>query len=169
MGVTIHFEGKLKDAAGYEQLLTRVLAIARFENWLTETIEPVVTTLLRVRDEQNWDYTGLVKGIVIYLHEDCDPIRLEFDQELYIQEFTKTQFAGMQYHLKVINLLRAIQPFFLELKVEDEGEFWETADLSTLREHLEKCRAMIDEEWSKDPSAQLKVKDPQGRIIDLLR
>lgn len=69
----------------------------------------------------------------------------------------------------VIDLLRAIQPFFVDLKVEDEGEFWDTGSLSTLTEHLQRCCEMIDDEWRKDPSAKVKVKDPEGRIIDLLR
>lgn len=85
MGITIHFEGKLKDEVAYEQLLARASAIARSKEWDTEAIAPVVKTLLRVRDEQDWDYTEQVKGVIVYLHEDCDPVRLEFDQQLYIQ------------------------------------------------------------------------------------
>lgn len=53
-----------------------------------------------------------MKGIVVNLHEDCDPVRLEFDHDLYLQEFTKTQFAGVQIHIHVLKLLKAIQPFF---------------------------------------------------------
>jgi hypothetical protein len=95
---------------------------------------------------------------VLYIHEDCDTVRLEFDRDLYIQEFTKTQFAGIDCHLKVVDLLRAIQPFFRELKVEDEGEFWETKDRAVLVEHMEWSRRVIEDELRKNPSAQMKVK-----------
>ena len=168
MGVTIHFEGKLNDEGAYEELLTSVSAIARMQSWLTESIDPVQKALPRVRDEQNWDYTGLVKGIIVYMHEDCDPVRLEFDSELYIQEFTKTQFAGLECHVKVIDLLKAIRPFFRELTVEDEGEFWKTNNRAILAAHLNRSRKAIEEELRKTPSAQMKAKTPEGRIMDLL-
>ena len=46
-----------------------------------------MATLTRVRDEQDWDYVGPVKGVVISTDEDCDHVRLEFDSDLYAQEF----------------------------------------------------------------------------------
>jgi len=168
MGVTIHFEGELHSEAAYEDLIAAVTTIAKIQNWPTEAIESAETTLLRVRDEQDWDYTGPVKGIVVHLHDDCDTVRLEFDRERYIQEFTKTQFAGIEYHLKVVDLLKAIQPFFRELKVEDEGEFWETGDRAILTAHIDWARKAIEDEIRKNPSAQFKVKTPDGKIIDLM-
>jgi len=67
-------------------------------------------------------------------------VRLEFDENLYVQEFAKTQFAGVDWHLKVVGLLKAIQSYFRELRVADEGEF---------------C-------------AKMKVKEPDGKTIDLI-
>jgi hypothetical protein len=56
MGVTIHFEGQLKNEVAYQQLLEEVSSIAKAEGWSSEAIESRVTTLSRVRDEQDWDY-----------------------------------------------------------------------------------------------------------------
>lgn len=67
-----HFEGQLKNEAAYQQLLEEVSSIAKAEGWSSETIASNVTTLTRVRDEQDWDYVGPVKGIVISRDEDCD-------------------------------------------------------------------------------------------------
>lgn len=92
---------------------------------MTEHIESEEVTLPRIRDDKEWDYCVPIKRLVIYPHEDCDPIRLEFDRDLYIQEFTKTQFAGARIHLKVLELLSVIRPFFSEFSIEDEGEYWE--------------------------------------------
>ena len=65
------------------------------QGWLTEPIESEQNSLLRVRNkEEEWNYVGPVSGIVLYPSEDYDPVRLEFDSDLYVQEFTKTQFAG---------------------------------------------------------------------------
>ena len=168
IGLTIHFEGQLKNEAAYEQLLEKVSSIAKTEGWLSEAIESKVTALSRVRDEQDWDYVGPVKGIVISLAEDCDPVRLEFDSDLYMQEFTKTQFAGVQVHLKVLELLKAMGPFFRNLKVEDEGEYWETGNLQGLTEHMNRAQKAIEAELEKYPNGQMKVKTPSGRIMDLL-
>jgi len=70
MGVTIHFEGQLLDEKTYQELVAFVSSTAKIEGWRTEPIEWRKVTLLRVRDEQDWDYTGPVRGIAVYLHED---------------------------------------------------------------------------------------------------
>jgi hypothetical protein len=168
MGVTIHFEGRLASEAAYQKLIAVAKSIAAAEAWQTEPVALGEVKLLRVRDEKDWDYTGPVRGIVVYLHEDCDPVRLEFDRDLYVQEFIKTQFAGVQTHIKVVELLRAIEPFFLALNVEDEGEWWETQDTAKLAEHMARTQEVLDEEVQKYPSAQVKVKTPSGRIMDFL-
>jgi len=168
MGITIHYKGQLSSEAAYQDLVGLVSSIAEAEGWLTEPIASGEVTLHGVRDEQDRDYIGPVKGIVVYLHEDCDPVRLEFDRDLYLQEFTKTQFAGVQVHLDVVKLLKAIQPFFHNLDVEDEGEWWETGDTQILTEHLARAQKAIETELRKDPSARMKVKTPTGRIMDLI-
>ena len=168
MGVTIHFEGQLTGEEAYVDLIALVSSIAKAEAWKIDPIENSEVTLLRVRSEENWDYVGPVKGITVYLHDDCDPVRFEFDKDLYVQEFTKTQFAGVDVHLKVMELLRATEPFFKELKVEDEAEFWETTDVEILKCHFDRVQNVIEDELKKNPRARFKVKDPRGRIIDLI-
>ena len=167
MGVTIHFEGQLTDQIAYRNLVEAAKVFGQDRGWRIEPIESHETTLLRVRDEKEWDYVGPVHGIVLYPHADCDPVRLEFDRDLYIQEFTKTQFAGVETHLSVLELLKAIEPFFRNLTVEDEGEYWETRNTQLLAEHLSRSQKAIEAELQKSSSAQMKVKTPSGRILDL--
>jgi len=169
MGVTIHYEGQLTSEQAYQDLVRLVSVIADAEGWRTESIKSDEVTLARVRDEGNWDYIGPVKGVLVYLHEDCDPVRLEFDRDLYLQEFTKTQFAGVQIHIDVLKLLRATQPFFRDLKVEDEGEYWETGDTQILTEHFVRTQKVIETELRNTPSSKMKVKTPDGRIMDLMK
>jgi hypothetical protein len=169
LGVTVHFEGKLRGEDAFSALTRRVEETARAKTWLTEKFESSEVTLLRVREDgERWDYTGPTQGIVIYIHEDCDPVRLEFDHDLYIQEFVKTQFAGVAAHKDLIKLLRDIQQFFEDLKVEDEGEYWETGNEPVLTEHIRGCARAIDEFARKNPSARVKARDPNGRLMDLL-
>ena len=168
MGVTIHYEGQLTSEAAYQDLVGVVSSIVRAKGWSTAPIASSEVTLRRVRDEKDWDYTGPVKGIVVFLHEDCDPVRLEFDRDLYLQEFTKTQFAGVQVHIEVLKLLKAIEPFFRNLNVEDEGEWWEAEDILILRAHFARSQKAIEAELRKTPSSRMKVKTPSGRIMDFI-
>jgi hypothetical protein len=171
MGVTIHFEGALKDEVAFDQLLTSVQAFAQSRTWLTERMEPDVKKLMRLlrETEEDWDYVGPVKGLILYVHDDCDPVRLEFDENLYVQEFVKTQFAGTAIHVTVIEFLRSIECFFERLYVNDEGEYWDAANLEELSGHIESCRMAIERELQKDPEARIKVRTPEGRIMDLVR
>src|SRR5450432_3579635 len=91
MGVTIHFDGQLLNEEAFRGLVSAAGAFAVSQRWLTEPIESEQAALPRVRDnEEEWNYLGSVKGIVLYPSEDCDPMRLEFDRDLYIQEYIKT-------------------------------------------------------------------------------
>lgn len=54
--------------------------------------------------------------------------------------FTKTQFAGVDVHIGVCELLRLCQQHGVELEVADEGDYWETGD----RQHLAERMGFLD-------------------------
>jgi hypothetical protein len=168
LGITIHFEGKLRN----ERCLSEAVPIAEeYANklkWPWETIDEVEVTLPRVRDEKDWDYTGPVRGIALFPHEDCEPVRLQFDSDLYVQEYTKTQFAGPEIHIAVVTLLRSLEPLFEQLEIVDEGEYWDGSDAQRLRSLIDGCNEAIAEELAKNPNAKYKVKLQHGQIIDIL-
>jgi hypothetical protein len=76
MGVTIHIDGKLLGASEYDALLHQVREFASSHRWPMEEIHEARRFLERVRNEQDWDYIGLTKGIVVYPHDDAEPLRL---------------------------------------------------------------------------------------------
>jgi hypothetical protein len=169
LGITIHFAGKLRDEQCFHEGVRIAREYAAKMQWRCESIDETEVTLLRVGDnEEEWDYTGPVRGIALFPHADCEPVRLEFDRDLYIQEYTKTQFAGPEIHVAVVVLLRALQPLFEKLDVIDESEYWETGDAQNLRATMKRCDEAIADEFAKRPKAQRKVKLPSGRIIDIL-
>lgn len=168
MGVTIHFEGRLKNAQALSDLLFRVEQIAHANTLLTEQFDNREVQLPRVRNEKPEDYVGPTKGIVLYLHDQSDPVRLEFDRDLYIQEFVKTQFAGANVHIRLIRILKDLQVFFDTFDVTDEGQYWETEDEALLADHISRCNMLISEFAAKNPAAQIKVKGPDGRFIDMI-
>ena len=150
MGVTIHYEGTLRDQDSCEQLVAATEAFATHEGWRTKPIRRASATLSRFVDDEERVYEGPTTGVTIFPHERAEPLELEFDQDFFAQGYIKTQFAPVDIHVKVVELLRSLQPFFVELKVYDEGEYWETGDLSRLKSH----RGVINEAlaaMSRDP------------------
>ena len=53
MGVTVHFEGRLRGEKAYADLLRSVEETAEAKTWLTERFENGEVTLLRVREERS--------------------------------------------------------------------------------------------------------------------
>ena len=168
MGVTVHFEGSLKSDQAFSSLLLRIEEISRAETLLTERFENPQAKLGRASEERPWDYVGPTKGILLYLHEDCEPLRLEFDRELYVQEWVKTQFAGVDTHIRLIQILKDIERFFQTLVVNDEGEYWESENKEALAEHIDRCNEVIAEFAGKNPGSRIKVREPNGRLTDLI-
>jgi hypothetical protein len=132
MGVTIHFEGKLKSQQDYDSLLELTHRFIEDQNWPWKPIQEELTTLSRFYEDEDRDYVGPTKGIEMQPHADSEALRLEFDQDLFVQHFCKTQFAPIEVHVKVVELLYILKPLFEFLDVEDEGEYFESGDLSLL-------------------------------------
>jgi len=168
MGVTIHFEGRLKDETAYSSVISIAEKHAATHGWPAAHFSIAKAALSRVKDEGDWDYLGPTKGIELQPHPNCEPFRLEFDESLYIQEYTKTQFAPVQVHIDVAALLSAIAPHFSEISVYDEGEFYESGDELQLRRHIDHCNAALEEHLAQDRSLTGPVRLPSGRIADLV-
>jgi hypothetical protein len=169
MGLTIHFKGQLKGLPEYRELIEIAKTTADDSDWPNEPIYSENARLLRVTDdERDWDYKGAVSGIVLHPHPDAEPLRLEFDTDLYVQEYIKTQFAGEDTHVAVIRFLRKIEPLFLNLLVNDEAEYWETNDRGLLRKNLAHCQKAISEAFATYTDAKMMVRSPDGRIVDII-
>ena len=136
---------------------------------MIDDINEANANLLRVdENERDCDYVGPVSGLALNPGNDCEPIKLEFDSQLYVQEWTKTQFAGAEMHQTICGFLHAIEPYFETLKVNDEAEFWETGDVELLKKYLADCDRFIEEHLQEHPTAKVKVKEPTGRIVDMI-
>ena len=168
MGVTIHSEGRLRDQSAYDALVAEATAFATHRNWQALPFAIPLAKLSRVRDEKDWDYEGPTKGIELRAHPSSEPIRLEFDQDLYIQEYTKTQFAPPEVHKDLVVLLDQLAPHFASLAVVDEGEYYESRDEKLLLKHRDRCFQVLDEHLAKDKSLRGPVRLPSGRIADLV-
>ena len=124
MGVTIHFEGSLKDETSYQKLVEVVRAFADQHGWSYEENSNYDAVLERFDQEGADVYEGPAKGIVVMPHEDAEPLRFEFDSDLFVQERIKTQFSNVETHILVVTLLKLVRPLFSHLEVSDEGIGW---------------------------------------------
>lgn len=169
MGITIHFEGRLKSPSDYDQAISIATTFAANRNWPVKHFAFDAAKLSRVRDERDWDYEGPTKGVELQPHASSEPFRLEFDEDNYVQEFTKTQFAPQAIHQELVDLLDLLHPLFEELTVVDEGEYYDTRDLDLLEGHRSQCFELLDEHLASDASLRGPVRLPSGRIADLIR
>ncbi len=168
MGITIHFEGRLKNEFAFEEVVSLASRFSEQRGWPCVGIDKEQVQLNRVRDEKDWDYQGPVKGLEIQPHENSEPFRLEFDKNFYIQEYTKTQFAPTEVHVQLIELLRQLQPYFEHLEIVDEGEYFETADVETLEKHMHRCFELLDEYLVQADKYYGPVRLESKRIVDVL-
>ena len=168
MGVTIHFEGRLRNPEAYQAVVHMARRFADEHGWEHEPIAETITTLKRVRNEEELDYEGLVKGVVLQPHQNSEPLRFEFDSDLYVQEYTKTQFAPLETHIAVVGLLKKIERYFEKLEVFDEGEYYETQDRDTLKKHLDRCFEVLDEYLEQGDKYEGPVRLPDKKIVDIM-
>ncbi len=168
MGVTIHFEGKLKSQESFQKIIDIAKQYALSNDLIFSLFNEENKILERVKDEKDWDYQGSTNGLLMQPDINSDPLNLEFDKDLYIQEYCKTQFADISVHILVIDLLRQIERYFKVLKVDDEGEYWDTGDITLLQKHFDNCFKAIDEVKQEDKSLEGPFRLENGRIIDLM-
>jgi hypothetical protein len=168
MGVTIHFEGQLLSADHYTTVIGVAKTFAESQGWDYFLFQEESKLLQRVREEQDWDYEGATKGIKIQPDKDCDPLILEFDENLFLQEYCKTQFSDINVHTLIVQLLKIIQVHFSNFKVEDEGEYWDTSDTEVLEQHFRNCFRAIESAKQENPRLAGPFKLENGRIIDLM-
>jgi len=169
MGVVIYFEGQLKSENDLAWVTTIANQFAEKYDFDSKIIDEKNKVLGRVRGEEEWDYEGAVRGIRLNIAEWAEPVWLEFDENLYLQDFCKTQFADITTHVLLVELLRAIAPCFEELDVFDEGKFWETNDLAVLSEQREAFFEALAQAQKENPELQAgPFKTREGRIIDAM-
>jgi hypothetical protein len=168
MGVTVHFEGRLKTREDFEKVIVIGQIFAKRKNAEIMKLDSDRKILNRVKNGKEWDYQGEVKGIQFLPDNNSDPLALEFDSDFYIQEFCKTQFAGISVHIEIIQFLKDIEPRFEELIVVDEGEFWETSDLIILEKRFNDFFEAAELAVQKNPKLKGPFRLGNGRIVDLM-
>lgn len=168
-GVTIHYEGAATSPDAVVKILAAVAAFAKKNRWKVEDASAAKGKLQRVIDEKDKDYEGKISGIVVRVSDNCEPLHFQFGDDLFMQDYVKTQFAGTNAHVQIVELFESLRPHFRKIEVYDEGEYWDTHDRAVLEGHISKINSMIEEEKQKNPRIRGPVRLESGRIADLVQ
>lgn len=145
-GVTIHYEGKVASDAALKGVLDEAVAFAR---------------------ERGWPVAVRSQGVVLQPHTRSEPIELFFQGRALLPSWVKTQFAGLDTHIAIIDLFRPLAPRLQELSVDDEGDYWETRDRKALLTAFQQVDDLLARELRR-PGASGPYQLPSGRIVDLV-
>src|SRR5262249_23184811 len=122
-------------------------------------------TVYAAKERVGASFDGELFGAALYPHLMSGPLYLVFAKDLVLENFVKTQVAGVDVHVRVIELLHKIQPEFATLSVKDEGEYWASGD----RKRLQSLVASTGNALAKLKETTLgstgPIKRPDGRII----
>jgi len=167
MGLSFHYSGAFKNNVPLSDLIEEVKDIAQANQWKYTVYEKQFSEADFGKDT----YKEKIFGIS-FSPQECEPVYLCFlsngklsspshlqmfgrsknpDDRKYLYMLSvKTQYAGIHTHKRIIDLLKYLDKKYLsELKVSDEGQYWETGD----DELLEKIFRRYDEAFEMLGSA----------------
>ena len=161
MGITIHYSGRLKPDASLEEMVDEVSEIADVNQWKYQ----IFKTKLPKKIGNGIAGKSEVYGMLLNVPE-CETVMLTFlddrrlvnpfwlhlieqgntDEEGYrYAAFTKTQFGGVDVHIRIIHLLKYLSvKYFGEFELNDEAQYWETGDAEKARKLFNFLGSMIN-------------------------
>ncbi|MBF8457539.1 hypothetical protein IV494_10150 [Kaistella sp. G5-32] len=135
MSITIHFGGQLASLKDLDALLSMVTYYAEEHDWPYSELKENAQTKL-----EPWE-----KGVSLQSNTGVESINIYFDDSLTLGTFCKTQFGGVEAHIEVIEFLHAIEGFFKNFWVEDEGDYWKTKDQLLLKKKMDLMAKILDD------------------------
>lgn len=161
MGLTIHYNGKLKNANDLKSLIDNVKDVAIAEKWdyfvfedqfennsFSEIIdrENLYGIMITPPKSEPFSMSFLSNGrMSSILNFNVMKLESEINEDLVYAVFTKTQYSGYENHKKLILLLDFISKRYLEdFECKDDGYYWESRDEDLLKKTFEKYTNLID-------------------------
>ena len=161
MGLTIHYNGKLKNANDLKSLIDDVKDVAIAEKWdyfvfedqfennsFSEIIdrENLYGIMITPPKSEPFSMSFLSNGrMSSILNFNVIKLESEINEDLVYAVFTKTQYSGYENHKKLILLLDFISKRYLEdFECKDDGYYWESRDEDLLKKTFEKYTNLID-------------------------
>lgn len=173
MGITIHYNGRIRETADIDKLSLQLEFAARELGWEFERIdERLLGTAdhlqLETGEDALGEYTTAVENIhplddrwrgVLIFPPECEAITIAFNRAGELMNyiplndtghyfaspfvFTKTQFSAPDTHIAVCDMLRLVTPYMAEWEVTDEGEYWQSQNRDRLAQLMGFLNDMI--------------------------
>ena len=170
MGITLHFRGRLKDLKDINRLKEDLIDIARIMHWEWDSLDEDRAKENSAKSDTTVKFSSgisdhfFLKGILLQLHPNCEPLVLFFDKDGWLQTLfslilktegkfdseaplisVKTQFAPPDIHITIVKLLEFIRNRYIpDLEVIDEGGYWENRDQARLIEKFTLLNEKMD-------------------------
>jgi hypothetical protein len=188
MGLTFHYSGSIASPDLLADLIDEVYDVVKAHNWKYKIHKDTLPT-------GHYGRSGYDKKIygITFTPPDCEPVNIcflsngrmsskvnlalwayAFDPEekeyLYLLS-VKTQFAGVEIHMFLIELFRYLNSKYLkDFVLQDEGGYWESKDESELRKKqgfLAKAMDTMAEELCSFPMKKTEtMNDYLNRLLD---
>lgn len=162
MGLSIHYSGSIANPESLPELISEVQDIARIYDWPFVVYESAFpdnhlgkTTFTDSIYGVSFTPPGCESVFICFLSNGkmSGPVQLqlygssEIETEkkyLYILS-VKTQFAGADIHMVVVNLFRYLSDKYLaRFNMSDEGSYWETCDEKILKDNFKRYSALLN-------------------------
>jgi hypothetical protein len=130
MGLSIHYNGTIKDISLIPMLVDEVKDICITLQWKYHLFddELVEGICFSPPECEPLFFTFSKDGAL------CSPVLLQYDIHPATTISVKTQFAGIDAHKAVIKLLKHLKSkYFSVFDLHDEGGYWESDDENILR------------------------------------
>lgn len=163
MGLSLHYSGRFRESASLSKLIDEVENIAVIREWEYHIFEREFPA--GNMDENSYDDN--IYGIC-FTPPGCETVSIcflsnrrlscftnlkfygnsnskEYQEYLYMLS-VKTQFAGVETHIFIIEFFRHLiaQGYFEDLEIIDEGKYWETGDENLLNERFKRNADLIN-------------------------
>lgn len=161
MGVTIHYRGKLKTADLITPLMDEVEEICISNNWKYQLLNEEASVARNTAShplpfEDDFEDDGFnhgLRGISFEPHEESESVTFLFNAEgiltsifsnmfrqksKYTWCFVKTQFAGADTHIRIINLMRYLKKkYFKMFEIHDDGGYYPHGNAEELQNRMD--------------------------------
>lgn len=166
MGLSFHYSGRIKNLRELPVLVAEAEDICQSMNWEYHLMnEPEDYEKIFLADKTTKTvYTVADLYGICFTVPGCETFSLCFlpsgklsspmniwAKDAYPEEWmlysvsVKTQFAGPDAHITLIKFLKYFsEKYFADVKVDDEGYYWETEDKEILLEQFRKYNAALD-------------------------
>lgn len=153
MGLSIYYSGKLRDHHLIDDIITESTDIANSMQWSITEIPSTPDIPVRglILQPENCDpiwltfhANGNLCSPILYsfLLEREDPKAIEEAKQVLV---TKTQYAGPETHMAVINFFRYLsEKYFSHFELVDDSNYWENGDEELCHKRFGKGEEIMD-------------------------